>query len=193
MDMKRNSKAGELVRLMDLDPEFIIDLRYAGSDNFTGHKIYESNECWLNKHTAEMLIKAKNMFKDDGLKVKIWDAYRPVSAQRSFWKIMPDDRFVARPPTDKQAGPYKPTHLNGLCIDLTLTDAGGTELAMPTPFDSFEEKASLEKNNPESIEYKNAAYLRDVMEAAGFSPYKYEWWHFYDRKTEPGPALDFNI
>ena len=68
---------GNLVRLFDIDDDFILDLRYATKDNFTGEQIYSSNECYMDRHTAEILIKAKDIFKKDGYRVKIWDAYRP--------------------------------------------------------------------------------------------------------------------
>ena len=64
-----------LVRLIDLDDEFIIDLQYYKSSNFFKKKFYNENECFLNESTALRLIKAKNAFKREGLLVKIWDAY----------------------------------------------------------------------------------------------------------------------
>ena len=76
---------GDLIKLLDLDQDFIIDLKYATTDNFTGEKIYNSAECYVNQHTAEILIKARDIFKKDGYRLKIWDAYRPISAQAKFW------------------------------------------------------------------------------------------------------------
>ena len=38
------NEKGNLVRLLDLDDDFIIDLKYATADNFTGQKIYNSND-----------------------------------------------------------------------------------------------------------------------------------------------------
>ncbi|MEF9921513.1 MAG: M15 family metallopeptidase, partial [Anaerovoracaceae bacterium] len=117
-----NNEQGNLVKLVDYDTDFIIDLRYSTPSNFTGKKVYESNECWMDKHTCEILIKAKNIFKEAGYRVKIWDAYRPISAQAKFWDIMPDDDFVARPPDMSKITKFRPTHMNGLCVDVTLTD-----------------------------------------------------------------------
>ena len=42
-----NSK-GNLIRLLDVDKDFIIDLKYATDDNFTGQKVYSSGECWMD-------------------------------------------------------------------------------------------------------------------------------------------------
>lgn len=182
-----------LIKLVDLDDDFIIDLRYATPDNFTGHQIYESGECWMDRHTAQILIEAKNIFKKAGYRVKIWDAYRPIRAQKKFWDIMPDNNFVARPPDMSKLKTFRPTHMNGLCVDVTLTDMDGRDIEMPCPFDEMTERASLncETTSPEGR--KNARYLKEVMESVGFQAYENEWWHFYDVSTEPTPFTDFPI
>ena len=59
-------RKGNLVRLLDIDNDFIIDLRYATEDNFTGQQIYQSGECWIDEHSAKILVKAKNIFKEAG-------------------------------------------------------------------------------------------------------------------------------
>lgn len=188
-----NREKGNLVRLFDLDEDFIVDLRYAGPDNFTGQQVYTSGECWMDRHTAESLIRAKNIFKEAGYRVKIWDAYRPVSVQARFWEIMPDDNFVARPPDMHTLKTFRATHMNGLCVDVTLTDMDGNEIVMPCEFDDMTERASLACEDTPEEGRRNAAYLKEVMESVGFEGYKGEWWHFYDRGTAPTPYLDFQI
>lgn len=184
---------GQLIRLMDIDSDFILDLRYATERNFTGRRIYRSAECWMNKGTAALLIKARDIFRKDGYRVKIWDAYRPISAQKKFWEVMPDDDFVARPPVPGDPAAIRPTHLNGLCVDITLTDLDFKELVMPTEFDCFGPEAGLERNDHGSEGYKHASYMKLVMESVGFRAYENEWWHFYDVTTPPTPPLDFRI
>ncbi len=186
-------KQGDLVRLLDFDEDFIIDIRYATKNNFTGQKIYESGECWMNINTAKRLIKAKDIFKKDGYRVKVWDAYRPISAQRKFWEIMPDDNFVARPPDMSKIKEFRPTHMNGMCVDITLTDEYGVDLDMPSEFDDMSEKASIYNLVCSENSRKNAEYLKRIMETVGFKGYEKEWWHFYDVTTEPVPFLDFQI
>lgn len=136
-------KKGNLVRLTDLSDDFIIDLKYASEDNFTGVKIYQSKDCWLDEHTAQILIAAKDIFQKDGFRVKVWDAYRPIRAQKKFWEIMPNDDFVARPPDMSKIQKFRPTHMNGMCVDVTLTDMEGKEIEMPSPFDTMDERAAL--------------------------------------------------
>ncbi|MDY6038731.1 MAG: M15 family metallopeptidase [Eubacterium sp.] len=190
---KCHDNMGALVRVLDVDSDFIIDLRYAGENNFTGRKIYSSGECYIDINTLKMLVKARDIFRRDGYRVKIWDAYRPISAQKHFWEIMPDDNFVARPPDMSKLTKFNPSHMNGQCVDITLTDLDGKEIQMPTLFDDFGPLASLKNNDENSEGFKNAAYLRKVMEEAGFSAYEGEWWHFYDRKSKPAKYLDFQI
>lgn len=184
---------GDLIRLLDLDQDFIIDLIYATPHNFTKQQIYQSGECYIDKHTAARLIEAKNTVKGDGYRMKIWDAYRPVSAQKRFWDILPDNNFVARPPDMNTLKEFRPSHMNGQCVDVTLTDLDGNDIPMPSEFDDFTEKASLDCPSTDPTLRKNAAYLRDVMVKAGFRPYSGEWWHFYDMTTKPVPYLDFQI
>lgn len=187
------TRMGNLVRLLDLDDDFIIDLKYATSDNFTGKKIYSSNECYVDANTAKLLIKAKDIFKKDGYKVKIWDAYRPLSAQARFWEIMPDPDFVAKPPVITANTKFRPTHMNGMCVDVTLTDSLGHELDMPSKFDDFTEAARLDCRSTEPERITRAVYMKDVMESVGFEGYDNEWWHFYDVKSEIQPFSDYKI
>ena len=36
---------------------------------------------------------------------------------------------------------FRPTHMNGMCVDVTLTDKEGNEIEMPSPFDTMDEMA----------------------------------------------------
>lgn len=184
---------GNLIKLLDFDEDFIIDLKYATEDNFTGQRVYKFSDCWIDKHTAEILVKARDIFKKDGYRIKIWDAYRPISAQQRFWEILPDDEFVARPPDMTKIKKFRPTHNNGMCVDVTLTDMDGNEIEMPSPFDTLTERASLSCPLNSSEGRNNGEYLKKVMESVGFMAYESEWWHFYDVTAEPQPFSDYEI
>ncbi len=176
---------GNLVRLLDVDPDFIIDLVYATADNFTGSVVYDSPECYIDVDTAQRLIAAKNMAKKDGYRMKVWDAFRPTSAQQRFWDLLPDNNFVAYPPDMETITEFKNSHMNGQSVDVTLTDMDGNDIPMPSKFDDFTEKARLDCPTTSGEALKNGTYLRDIMVRAGFSPYSGEWWHFYDRNPVP--------
>ncbi len=184
---------GDLVRLLDVDEEFIIDLKYAKDDNFTGKRVYDFDECYINQNTAKLLVKAKELFKQKGYSVKVFDAYRPLSAQKRFFEILPDPNFVAVPPDVSKLTAFRSTHWNGLCVDITLVDETGHEIPMPTAFDDFSEMAGLGcEKIPDNLR-KNAEYMREVMESCGFRAEPAEWWHFYDNITVPPAYVDVLI
>ena len=64
------------------------------------------------------------------LKIKIFDAYRPVEAQWKLWDHTPNPDFIADP---KKGSP----HSRGVAIDLTLIDDNEKELELGTGFDNF--------------------------------------------------------
>ena len=65
---------------------------------------------------------------------EVYDCYRPMAVQHKFWKLVPDERYVANPAKGSR-------HNRGAAVDLTLVDRSGQELPMPTPFDDFTDKA----------------------------------------------------
>lgn len=178
-------KYGNLIRLLDVDKDFIIDLKYATADNFTNAVVYTSSECYIDENTAFRLIAAKNSAQNAGFRIKVWDAFRPISAEQRFWDLLPDNRFVAYPPDMAVLKEFKNSHMNGQCVDVTLTDMDGNDVPMPSEFDDFTERARLDCPHTTGEARKNGEFLRDIMVAAGFTPYEGEWWHFYDRNVTP--------
>ncbi len=67
--------------------------------------------------------------------------------------MMPDERYVGDP---KKGFVYN----RGEAVDLTLVDAQGTELIMPTGFDDFTEKAYLDYPDFTGEQLSNRALLR---------------------------------
>ena len=164
----------ELVRVREYIPDIVVDLKYATEDNFTGTVIYNFSEAYLRYGTVKKLKKVQEEVKKDGFSLKIWDAYRPVSAQFRLWEVCPDDRYVANP-----NGGYS-SHSRGNTVDITLSDWTGNEVEMPTGFDSFTAKADRDYSDCAEIEREHVTYLEQHMVARGFDPYVSEWWHFAD-------------
>lgn len=179
-----------LIRLADLEAGFIFDLKYATKENFVGRVIYPAAVAVLKRETAERLLQANAVFQADGYSIKIWDAYRPLSVQRVLWQACPDSSYVINPDPQPPVGGWKARHYNGMSVDLTLVDAHGAELVMPTGFDDFSEKAAPGYPGMSEEERRNVQYLISVMERAGFKPAPTEWWHFNDTVGEPTPYLD---
>src|SRR5262245_46844857 len=75
-----------LVYLRDVDPSILQDMRYAGSDNFTGRPVpgYGAAECVLLREAAEALSRVQRALRARKLSLKVYDCYRPQSAVRAF-------------------------------------------------------------------------------------------------------------
>ena len=151
-----------LVEIREIDSTIEVDLKYAKPDNFTGEVLYQLEVCLLLKPTAEKLVAANAEFAEEGYRLKIWDAYRPKSAQQVMWEHSPDGVYVADPAVGSN-------HNRGASVDVTLVDQNGRELEMPTGFDEFTEEAS--RNYPDMPEEarQNMEYLTEVMVRNGFS------------------------
>jgi zinc D-Ala-D-Ala dipeptidase len=174
-----------LVNLQTIVPDVVVDMRYAGSDNFTGKKIYDCGRCFLKAETAAKVAIAQDELKKRGLSLKMWDCYRPPAAQRLFWSLVPDPRYVADPKTGSR-------HNRGNAVDVTLVDFSGRELEMPTGFDDFSPRAGYgEKKLPGQV-IENRRILSETMEKAGFKRFESEWWH-YDDGDGSGEIVDVSF
>lgn len=161
-----------LIDVKSLAPRIVVDMRYATADNFTKHKLYPvADQCLLCEPAARRLAEVQASLEKKGLGLKVWDCYRPISVQKKLWEIMPNPDYVADPKTGSR-------HNRGASVDLTLVDAQGRELLMPTPFDEFSDKAHRDYMDLPSEAIKNRQTLQDAMAAAGFLPLPTEWWHF---------------
>ena len=89
----------DFVRVRDYLPDVLQELPYAGTENFTGHRIYEFTEVFLRYGTVKKLQAVCAELAGQGLTLKIWDGFRPVSAQFRLWEVCPDDTYVASAPT----------------------------------------------------------------------------------------------
>lgn len=164
----------DFVRITDHIPEIVVDLRYATADNFTGQVIYSFSDAYLRYGTVKKLAAAQAVLAEQGYGLKIWDAFRPASAQFVMWEICPDGTYVADPNKGFSS------HSRGNTVDLTLIAAGGAEVVMPTGFDDFSAKADRDYSDVDPEAAANALILENAMTDAGFRPYSGEWWHFSD-------------
>lgn len=175
------------VLLKDMDSDFVIDLRYAGNNNFTKKIVYPYSICVLRKCTAEKLVRATIKFKELGYRIKIWDAYRPVSVQIMFWNLVKDSRYVADP---YDGGSI---HNKGCAVDITLVDKSSNEIEMPSDFDDFSSKAFRTNQSITETARKNLKLLTDVMTECGFTTIDSEWWHFNDSNSDKYKIEDINL
>ncbi len=169
----------DFVRVTDYIPSIRQELIYATPDNFTGQTIYEFTDAYLRYGTVKKLAKVSEELEKQGLSLKIWDGFRPAAAQFKLWEIFPNSTYVANPTKGYSS------HSRGNTIDLTLVDANGNELEMPTGFDDFSAKADRDYSDCNETETANAMLLQNAMEKHGFSGYFGEWWHFSDTDSYP--------
>ena len=169
----------EFVLIQDYIPDIRVELKYATADNFTGMVIYDFSEAYLRYGTVKKLQSVQAALAEQGLQLKIWDAFRPVSAQFDLWEAYPDPNYVANPTVGFSS------HSRGNTVDVTITDLQGNELAMPTGFDDFSSMANRNYSDCGEEEAENARFLQELMEAHGFVGYFGEWWHFSDTQEYP--------
>lgn len=168
----------EFVRVTDYVPSIRVNLRYAGRGNFTGKPIYTFRDAYLRCGTVRKLLKAQEKLEEYGMGLMIWDAFRPVEAQRQLWAVNPNPLYV----TDPDSG-YS-DHARGSAVDVTLVDLDGTEMVMPTDFDNFTKLADRDYSDvADEFAVDNAKLLEKVMKACGFRGGKEEWWHYSDEDS----------
>ena len=173
----------DLVKLDEVDDSFVYDLKYASTDNFTGKKIYSHAICLIHRETARKLMAANKEFKQLGYRIKIYDAYRPYSAQRVLYNAAENKTFLADPERGSN-------HNRGAAVDITLVDDKGNELPMPSNFDEFSIKSRINYYNTTKELINNRELLGRVMVKNGFKRIGNEWWHFEDAEAKKYPLLD---
>lgn len=74
------------VHLRTMAPEIQQDIRYFGTNNFTGRKVagYHTSECILARPVAEALRRVQRRLEKDGFGLLVFDCYRPVRAVQGF-------------------------------------------------------------------------------------------------------------
>jgi D-alanyl-D-alanine dipeptidase len=161
----------DMVKLAAAVKNVEIELKYYTTDNVAGKRVYESDVAYIRKGTADKLDKANKILMKQGYRLKVWDAYRPQKAQEILYE------FAKNVFLDPKIGSV---HTRGGAVDVTLVDADGNELDMPSGHDDPTRKAyrTYEEATPE--QKRNALILENAMKESGFIPLKTEWWHFDD-------------
>ena len=178
--------APDLVELIDLDPTFQLDIRYATSNNFLGRPAYKEARAFLQRPAAEALVRAHSKLKAQNYGIAIFDGYRPWSVTKIFWDATPADKkiFVA----DPQKGSR---HNRGCAVDLTLFDlATGKQVEMPGGYDEMTERSHINYAGGTEESRRLRDILREAMEAEGYLVYEPEWWHYDYKDWQKYPILN---
>ena len=210
--------ASQFVNLADAVPDAILEIRYYSTYNFVGTRVdgYEEPVALLTRQAADSLRAVSEDLKEQGYRLKIYDAYRPQCAVDHFvrWAADANDTlmkpyFYPEVPRDRlfELGyiAKKSGHTRGSTVDLTLFDMKTEkEVDMGGTFDWFgRESHSDFGGNPKTGKYKandditaeqfhNRMILREAMLRHGFKAIDEEWWHF-TLKNEPFPNTYFTF
>jgi len=198
--------AAGFVLLSDVVPHIVQEIRYFSTFNFVGERVdgYEEPIALLTREAARALKSVSNELMVKGYRLKVFDAYRPVTAVKHFmlWAIEDEDirmKPYFYPDIDKQDTfslgyiAKRSSHSRGSAIDLTLLDMNtGREVDMGGPFDRFSELSHPDYRGITDEQYENRMLLRTAMVRNGFEPYECEWWHFR-LVDEPFPDTYFDF
>lgn len=172
LDDMPKREPSDFVKVRDYIPDIVVDLKYATSSNFTGQVVYDFTEVYLRYSTVLKLMDVQAELREQGYKLKIWDAFRPLKAQEKLWNAKPDPNYVSNPWNGTNS------HSRGNTVDVTLVNAEGKEVEMPTGFDDFTTFADRDYSDCTDTAAKNATLLQEIMEKHGFKGLQTEWWHF---------------
>lgn len=172
-----------LLQITEQNHDVLVELMYAGPDNFTGQAIYAHALCFLHPQAEAGLARAIAAARAWGLRLKILDAFRPQEAQEALWAFSPDPDYIADPAVGSN-------HTRGVAVDLTLVDASGRALDMGTPVDTMTPASHhFHPGHPAAIQV-NRMRLLTIMLEAGFVHHPHEWWHYQLPGAERFPLID---
>jgi zinc D-Ala-D-Ala dipeptidase len=127
-----------------------------------------------------------------GVRLQVVEAYRPPSAQRSYFvaycaQLLRRDPQLSRGEGEVLASrfvapPDVAAHPSGAAVDITLVDPLGRPLDMGTPIDATPEESSgacyLEASGIDREARARRRLLAECLEAEGLVNYPTEWWHW---------------
>jgi D-alanyl-D-alanine dipeptidase len=191
----------DLVDIQQIHSQIQIELKYTGSDNFLGEKLYaQINKAYLQKDVALRLARVQDALQQahPGYKLLIYDALRPVTVQQKMW-----DALDSLSPTARAKFVSNPKNLSlhnmGAALDLTILDAQGRVLDMGAGFDDIRhiaypiyEDSFLRTGQLSPLQVKNRKILRNAMQAEGFRQLPTEWWH-YNACSRPEAKLKYTV
>ncbi|PIR18782.1 MAG: hypothetical protein COV48_05630 [Elusimicrobia bacterium CG11_big_fil_rev_8_21_14_0_20_64_6] len=172
-----------LIDLQALIPDAVLDIRYATKENLTGRPLYPFPAAFLRRSAARRLKTAAADLRARKFRLVIYDAYRPLVVQKALWAAKPDSRYVANPAKGS-------IHNRAGAVDVGLADETGKSLPMPSAYDDFGPRSHHGAKGVPAAARRNAAVLKEALEAAGFESLDAEWWHYRDPDAKSWPLLD---
>lgn len=194
------------VSISEVIPDVILEIRYHSSYNFVGTRVdgYDEPIALLTRQAADSLRVVSDELKQQGYRLKIFDAYRPQCAVDHFVRWAADVNDTLMKPyfypmlTKDRLFPeqyicLRSGHTRGSTVDLTLFDMNTErEVDMGGNFDYFGDLSHPDYMDITPEQYAMRMKLREAMLRHGFNPFDSEWWHF-TLKNEPYPDTYFTF
>lgn len=166
--------------------KIIVDMHYFFND-YPG----ATHIAYVRKTVADMLMKVADSL-PNGMKLKVWDAWRSLSTQKAIYdKLFEDIKMAERYLTEVEAhvltqkyvsypSAHGFLHGTGGAIDVTLVDKNGNDVNMGTKFDEFTNRAQTDyyEDRYNVRIFFNRRMLYSAMISAGFVNNPEEWWHY---------------
>ena len=204
--MKFSDDVSVFVSIGEMIPDVLLDIRYYSSFNFIGERIdgYEEPAALITREAAQALKAVSDEAARQGLRLKIFDAYRPQKAVDHFMRWAADpadirmkayfypelnkDEIIPQGYIAQHSG-----HSRGSTVDLTLFEMATQEdLDMGGTFDFCGEKSHPDYKGVSEAQRANRMLLQSMMVKYGFRPLSTEWWHF-TLENEPWPETYFTF
>jgi len=191
----------DFVRLADIAPSVKQDMRYASDNNFMGRPVpgYLAPQCWLRREVAQALAAVQAEIEREGLRLVVYDCYRPQRATKAFiaWAADAADQAMKAayyPHIDKEALfelgyiAKASAHSKGIAVDLGIMG-----LDFGTPFDLFDEASATHYPAIGKAAKENREKLLALMQRHGFVNLPQEWWHFALKSVKDAEPRDFEV
>ena len=178
----------DFVDLEHTIPDLKRIMAYGSANNFTGAPLpgYAGTHAWLHADCAQSLLAISDFFKSEGLRLRLYDAYRPIRAVHAMVAWAEREQRTDLIEAGYIAGQSR--HSKGCAVDVSLEwiDTGEI-LDMGTPWDHF--SAQSHSLNAEGHILENRMRLRTPFVEHGWRAARTEWWHF-DREAPHMRAID---
>ena len=160
---------------------------YATKENFVHEQVYPENmPLLIEEGVWENLILINNELRQYGLRLVIYDGFRPRAVQNKFWDTFFDtynyhnESLVANP---KKRGTH---NITPNAVDLLVENVDGSPAELPYKFDDFDGRAAINYEECTSEAKKNRDILIRVAEKYGLVVNKSEFFHFTDQRVRIG-------
>jgi len=193
-------RPADFVDIEEVATGVVVEARYFVEDNFVGAKVdgYQAAKCLMTTRAADALGRVQAELGKMGLRLRIYDCYRPqravdhfvrwardptlTSTRKRYYPNVPKDKLFKRGYIASRSG-----HSRGSTVDLTIDG-----LDMGTGWDYLDPLSHTANASMTPQVRSNRLLLKSLMERQGFRNYSKEWWHYSLRK-EPYPKTFFDF